>query len=228
MSLVVKIKLRSFWNTAVWTRQQSIPNQLDRSWEMQWRGCMKSGYFRKNRRVNLEKKEFAFWISCSTGNISAGSGKGKSSVISGRFTGIWSKSRITSRHNCAMGIDERDWKSNCRTPWNSFNTDGWILYAFPLRSWDDSRASSSCPSIPSSSPCNSINCSPRFAACAPRLPSPYPSVFYKLKSAQFIIEKVPTLKKPTLKLLSKRGPLYYWKGAHFCPAQTAGDKISIA
>jgi len=53
-------------------------------------------------------------------------------------------------------------------------------------------------------------------------------VFYKLKSAQFIIEKVPTLKKPTLKLLSKKGPLYYRKGAHFCPAQRAGDKISIA
>ena len=34
-------------------------------------------------------------------------------------------------------------------------------------------------------------------------------VFYKLKSAQFIIEKVPTLKVATLKLLSKRGPLYY-------------------
>ena len=34
-------------------------------------------------------------------------------------------------------------------------------------------------------------------------------VFYKLKSAQFIIEKVPTLKKERLKLLFKRGPLYY-------------------
>ena len=33
-------------------------------------------------------------------------------------------------------------------------------------------------------------------------------VFYKLKSTQFIIEKVPTLKVATLKLLSKRGPLY--------------------
>jgi hypothetical protein len=33
-------------------------------------------------------------------------------------------------------------------------------------------------------------------------------VFYKLKSAQFIIEKVPTLKVATLKLLSKRGPFY--------------------
>jgi len=53
-------------------------------------------------------------------------------------------------------------------------------------------------------------------------------VFYKLKSAQFIIEKVPTLKVATLKLLSKRGPLYYRKGAHFCPPQRAGDKISIA
>ena len=37
----------------------------------------------------------------------------------------------------------------------------------------------------------------------------FESVFYKLKSAQFIIEKVPTLKVATLKLLSKRGPLYY-------------------
>jgi hypothetical protein len=55
-----------------------------------------------------------------------------------------------------------------------------------------------------------------------------PHVFYKLKSAQFIIEKVPTLKVATLKLLSKRGPLYYRKVAHFCPAQRAGDKISIA
>ena len=35
------------------------------------------------------------------------------------------------------------------------------------------------------------------------------SVFYKLKSAQFIIEKVPTLKVATLKLLFKRGPFYY-------------------
>jgi hypothetical protein len=35
------------------------------------------------------------------------------------------------------------------------------------------------------------------------------AVFYKLKSAQFIIEKVPTLKKERLKLLFKRGPLYY-------------------
>jgi len=34
-------------------------------------------------------------------------------------------------------------------------------------------------------------------------------VFYKLKSTQFIIEKVPTLKKERLKLLFKRGPLYY-------------------
>lgn len=51
-------------------------------------------------------------------------------------------------------------------------------------------------------------------------------VFYKLKSAQFIIEKVPTLKRTTLKLLSKKCPLYYRKGAHFCPAQRAGDKIS--
>jgi len=40
-------------------------------------------------------------------------------------------------------------------------------------------------------------------------------VFYKLKSAQFIIEKVPTLKETTLKLLSKRGPLYKRKVAHF-------------
>jgi hypothetical protein len=40
-------------------------------------------------------------------------------------------------------------------------------------------------------------------------------VFYKLKSAQFIIEKVPTLKETTLKLLSKRGPLYNRKVAHF-------------
>lgn len=53
-------------------------------------------------------------------------------------------------------------------------------------------------------------------------------VFYKLKSAQFIIEKVPTLKVATLKLSSKRGPLYYRKGAHFCPPRGAGDKISIA
>jgi hypothetical protein len=52
-------------------------------------------------------------------------------------------------------------------------------------------------------------------------------VFYKLKSAHFIIEKVPTLKKPTLKLLSKRVPLYYRKVAHFCPPHRAGDKISI-
>jgi hypothetical protein len=37
----------------------------------------------------------------------------------------------------------------------------------------------------------------------------YKIVFYKLKSAQFIIEKVPTLKKERLKLLFKRGPLYY-------------------
>jgi len=35
------------------------------------------------------------------------------------------------------------------------------------------------------------------------------SVFYKLKSAQFTIEKVPTLKKERLKLLFKKGPLYY-------------------
>ena len=53
-------------------------------------------------------------------------------------------------------------------------------------------------------------------------------VFYKLKSAHFIIEKVPTLKVATLKLLSKRGPFYYRKGAHFCPPRGAGDKISIA
>ena len=53
-------------------------------------------------------------------------------------------------------------------------------------------------------------------------------VFYKLKSAQFIIEKVPTLKIATLKLLLKRGPLYYRKGAHFCSPQRTGDKISIA
>jgi hypothetical protein len=66
------------------------------------------------------------------------------------------------------------------------------------------------------------------------MPHPRPSartglvVFYKRKSAQFINEKVPTLKKPTLKLLTKRGPLYKRKVAHFCPAQKAGDKISIA
>jgi hypothetical protein len=53
-------------------------------------------------------------------------------------------------------------------------------------------------------------------------------VFYKLKSAQFIIEKVPTLKKERLKLLTKRGPLYYRKVAHFRLPQKAGDKISIA
>jgi hypothetical protein len=41
------------------------------------------------------------------------------------------------------------------------------------------------------------------------LPSELNAVFYKLKSAQFIIEKVPTLKKERLKLLFKRGPLYY-------------------
>jgi len=54
------------------------------------------------------------------------------------------------------------------------------------------------------------------------------AVFYKLKSAQFIIEKVPTLKVATLKLLSKRGPLYYRKVAQFCPAPRAGDKILLA
>jgi hypothetical protein len=54
------------------------------------------------------------------------------------------------------------------------------------------------------------------------------TVFYKRKRAHFINEKVPTLKKPTLKLLTKRGPLYKRKVAHFRPAQKAGDKISIA
>ncbi|MBM4428440.1 MAG: hypothetical protein FJ031_14565 [Chloroflexi bacterium] len=53
-------------------------------------------------------------------------------------------------------------------------------------------------------------------------------VFYKRKSAHFINEKVPTLKEPTLKLLSKRGPLYKRKVAHFCFPQRTGDRISIA
>jgi hypothetical protein len=54
------------------------------------------------------------------------------------------------------------------------------------------------------------------------------SVFCKRKSAHFINEKVTTLKKPTLKLLTKRGPLYKRKVAHFRPAQRTGDKIPTA
>ena len=42
------------------------------------------------------------------------------------------------------------------------------------------------------------------------------SVFYKLKGAQFIIEKVPILKEATLKLSSKRDPFYYVDSSPKC------------